>query len=309
MPVSVGEYLAQRTDVDSPQITPSSLRPRVIPTCPFMGQGCSKIKKHQHPVCSMRASTGKPWIVCTDRLIPARTNTLTPYHIAALSSVAEALFPGIYTGDVGYRRQVSVKVGKRTKVVLDYVLDARAGISSGRSKVILEIQGGGETSATGTMTNHVRSWSLEKPPTNAFLRKNLPKVGIIPNNAWKRQLEQIGRKYAVTQRFGGAFALVMGEVFYEYVRHLFPQNCSYSPEWEIALVSLAESPSAQPGPIPIDHVADVIFLTFDNFIDAAIRNYPLPEQMSDPFDGIFTTLSNDDYKVSGGSRLDASILE
>lgn len=310
MPVSVGEYLAQRTDIDKPAIYPTALNPRVAPTCPFMGQKCSKInrKKPQHPVCSVRAATGKPWIVCTDRLIPARTNTLTPYHIAALGSVAEHLFPGVYTGDIGYRRQVSIKVGKKTKVVLDYVLDARIANSTGRNKVILEIQGGGETSSTGTITNHVKSWSLQKPPTNAFLRKGLPKVGIIPNNAWKRQLEQIGRKYAVTQRFGGAFALVMGEVFYDYIRHLFPQSCPYFPEWEIALVSLAESPSTQTGPILIDTVADVIFLTFDNFIDAAIRNYPLPEQMPDPFDGVFTTLSNDEYTVSNNSRLNPASL-
>ncbi|MGA9996717.1 MAG: hypothetical protein WBP93_14965 [Pyrinomonadaceae bacterium] len=302
MPVSVGEYLAQRTDVDRPQITPSSLSPRVIPTCPFMGQACSKIKKHQHPVCSMRDSNGNPWIVCTDRLIPARTNTLTPYHIAALSSVAETLFPNIYTGDVGYRRQISLRVGEGTRVVLDYVLDARGLYTGGRDRVILEVQGGGETSSTGAMTSHIANWSRQPRPTNAFLRQNLPRVGKIPNNAWKRQLEQIGRKYAVTQRFGGAFALVMGEVFYDYVRALFPLRSPYFPEWEIALLSLAESTSNQPGPIPIDTVNDAIFLTFDNFIDAAIRKYPLPEQIPDPFDGGFTTLSNDEYKFEGSER-------
>lgn len=90
-------------------------------------------------------------------------------------------------------------VGKGKRVVLDYVLDARPTSYTGQSKVILEIQGGGETSSTGGMTRHVTNWTNENSPTNSILRQNLPKVGIIPNNAWKRQLEQIGRKYAVAK--------------------------------------------------------------------------------------------------------------
>jgi hypothetical protein len=250
----------------------------------------------------MRAPNGKPWIVCTDRLIPAKTNTITPYHIAALNSVAQALFPHVYTGDVGYRRQVSLAVGKGKRVVLDYVLDARPTNHTGPSKVILEIQGGGETSSTGEMTAHVTRWAKEARPTNAVLRQNLPKVGIIPNNAWKRQLEQIGRKYAVAKKFGGAFALVMGEVFYDYVRHLFPEECPYFPEWEIAFVSLAETESRQPGPIPIDRVSETIFMTYGDFISAVIGNYLLPENMPDPFDGIYTTFRNDEYIVREGHR-------
>ena len=300
MPVSIGEYLAQRTDVDTPSITPTSLNPRVIPTCPFMGKGCSKIKKRQHPICSMRALNGKPWIVCTDRLIPAQTNTITPYHIAALNSVAQTLFPNVYTGEIGYRRQVSMAVGKGKRVVLDYVLDARSAGHPGQNKVILEIQGGGETSSTGAMTRHVATWASERSPNNAMLRQNLQKVGIIPNNAWKRQLEQIGRKYAVAKRFGGTLALVMGEVFFEYVRNLFPQDCPYFPEWEIAFVSLSETASGQSGPIPIDRVSEAIFMTFENFISAVIGNYQLPEKMSDPFDGVYTTFRNEEYQVKNG---------
>lgn len=248
----------------------------------------------------MRAPNGKAWIVCTDRLIPAKTNTITPYHIAALNSVAQTLFPGIYSGDVGYRRQVSITVGKGKRVVLDYVLDARPANHSGPDKVILEIQGGGETSSTGEMTKHVARWAKESRPTNVLLRQSLPKVGIIPNNAWKRQLEQIGRKYAVAKRFGGAFALVMGEVFFAYVRSLFPQDCPYFPEWEIAFVSLSETESKLSGSIPIDNVSEAIFMTYDNFVNAVIGNYPLPSVMSDPFDGIYTTFRNEEYQVKDG---------
>ena len=96
----------------------------------------------------------------------------------------------------------------------------------------------------------------------------------------------------------------MGEVFFDYVRNLFPPDCPYFPEWEIAFVSLSETESKQGGPIPIDKVSEAIFMTFDDFIDAAIRNYPLPEKMPDPFDGVYATFRNEEYQVKEG-RLQA----
>lgn len=308
MPTSVGEYLGQRADLDAPVIIPTSLTPAVAPTCPFMGLKCTKIARSnpQQPVCSVRTTDDSPWIVCTDRLIPARTNTLTPYHIAILGSVAETLFPGTYAGDIGYRRQITVQVGPGKQVVLDYALDAST-YTGGKNRVILEVQGGGETSSTGSMTRHVAAWSLLRPPSNAILRQPVPKVGIIPNNAWKRQLEQITRKFPVAQRFGGVFALVMGDMLLHYIRDLFPASCPYFPEWEVALLSVAETPTTAPGPIRIDHVKDALFLTFADFI-AAVQDFPLPETMPDPFAGAYTTLTNTAYQVAArpGSLGEAS---
>ncbi len=303
MPLSVGEYPGQRTDVDAPQIFPAALRPATAPTCPFMGRKCSKInrKNPQQPICTVRTTHNKPWIVCTDRLIPARANTSTPYHIATLGAVAEVLFPGVYPGEVGYRNQVTVSVGtlKKKRVVLDYVLDARECFTTGRNKVILEVQGGGETSSTGTITRHVSSWASSSRPTNAFLRQGLPGPGIIPNNAWKRQLEQVTRKFPIAERFGGAFALVVGEVLFDDIQHLFPDDYTYFPEWEIALISIGESSSRAPGAITFDRVISSLFLTFAEFI-AAIQAFPLPADLPDPFDGLFRTLSGREYVVQHG---------
>lgn len=222
-------------------------------------------------------------------------DVLTPHQIAILGSVAETLFPGAYAGDIGYRRQISIAVGSGKRVVLDYALDAPE-YKGGKNRVILEVQGGGETSATGTMTRHVAAWSLLKPPSNLRLRQPLPGVGIIPNNAWKRQLEQITRKYPVAQRFGGVFALVVGELLLNYIRPQFTGDCAYFPEWEIALLSVAEKPSNSPGPIRIDHVKDALFFTFMDFM-AAVQGFPLPETMPDPFAGSYTTISNNSYQV------------
>jgi hypothetical protein len=251
----------------------------------------------------MRERQGKPWIVCTHRLIPSKTNAVTPYHLAALRSVAETLFPNYYTGDVGYRTQVSLGIGERKRVVLDYILKAKD-YELGQNTVILEVQGGGETSSTGVMTRHIANWAQTRPPTNEFLRGPLPKVGIIPNNAWKRQLEQIGRKYAVAQTVGASLSLVMGEVLYGYVRSLFPGNYPYFPKWEIALVSLAERQSQEPGPIPIDIVEESLFMTFEQFIDAAIRKYPLPENMPNFLYGRYTTLSNNDFNYQENGQIE-----
>ena len=146
------------------------------------------------------------------------------------------------------------------------------------------------------MTRHVAAWSLLRPPTNALLRQAVPKVGIIPNYAWKRQLDQFTRKFPIAQRFGGVFALVMGKLLFRYIRGLFPADCSYFPEWEIALLGVAETPSTTPGPIRIDHVQDALFLSFADFI-AAVQDFPLPEAMSDPFAGTYTTMTNEDYQV------------
>lgn len=92
----------------------------------------------------------------------------------------------------------------------------------------------------------------------------------------------------------------MGEVFFEYVRNLFPQNCPHFPEWEIAFVSLAETESKISGSIPIDRVSEAIFMTYENFISAVIGNYLLPDKMTDPFDGAYTTFRNEEYLVKDG---------
>lgn len=156
MPLSIAEYLGYRTDVKSPNIIPSVLGGSIIPTCPFSGDSCIKLKNSNpsHPICSVRLNS-QVFIVCSNRLIPAQAQALSPSHTAALASIADTLFPGVNAKNIGFRRQIGV-----AGLYLDYVLTVNPSVkfSKGPSRVILEIQGGGETSNTGTITRYVNDW-------------------------------------------------------------------------------------------------------------------------------------------------------
>ena len=83
----------------------------------------------------------------------------------------------------------------------------------------------------------------------------------------------------------------MGEVLYDYVQHSIPSGGAYAADWEVALISVAETPSTSPGAIPIDRVTKAKFMTFADFI-AALQDFPIPATAANPFAGQFTTLRN-----------------
>ena len=60
-------------------------------------------------------------------------------------------------------------------MVLDYVirLSPKANSNILRTNIILEVQGGGETSSTGWITRHISHWASHEKPTNEFLSKQL----------------------------------------------------------------------------------------------------------------------------------------
>lgn len=299
MPISVGEYLGQRTDVDIPKIIPQSLNPAKDVICPFMGQRCSKIhrKEPQQPVCTIRQNE-KIWVVCTHRVLPAKKGALTASYLSFLGAVAQELFPKADMDDVGYKNQASIATSGSKRVALDYVLTVKGPYEHGKKQAILEVQVGGESSSTGNITNHVAKWAATRPHTNKFLRSPIPKTGIIPNNAWKRQLEQILRKSSIAKRFDGAFALAVGEILYDYISPMFPAQYPYIPNWEVAIVCIAEKKNLEPnaGAIPIDRVRETIFLTHEQFVEA-VASPPLPDNLSSPFVGEFTTMGNESFTV------------
>ncbi|WP_287130239.1 hypothetical protein [Candidatus Cyanaurora vandensis] len=249
--------------------------------------------------------------MCSNRLIPAQAATLTPAHITALDSVTQNLFPGVNAGDVGFQRQIGVNLNPG-RLILDYVLQVAPRVSNPcvPSRVILEIQGGGETSNTGTITRYVNDWTHQSTPNNSFLSQQLStqylrrhlgiqKVnvpGIIPNNVWKRQLEQILKKALLSLQFSGAFALVTGDVLHAYIRRSIPAGGPYFPGWEVALIGMSEVLSTSSGAIPITHVSSTLFMTFADFV-AALQNLTLPPGLPDPFRGNYTTLSNRNFYV------------
>ncbi len=319
MPLSVAEYLGQRTDIESSEIIPSELGGKIIPTCPFSGAPCRKLKlsKPQPPICAVRTSDvnqqGKVFVVCPDRIIPSSARALSPSHLAILNAVTKTIFPGVNNADIGFRRQVNVTFAKARRLVLDYVLQVAPGAnaSQGPRKVILEVQGGGETSSTGAITAHVAHWAslvnpanavLATPLDTAYLRQqlhinssNVP--GVIPNNAWKRQLDQVLKKAALTTHFGGAFALVMGELLYDYVTSTLDAGRPFFSDWQIGLLCIAETPSNSPGPIRLEAVSKAIFMTYGEFI-AALQNFSVAADTPNPFSGEFITLRNKSFQVT-----------
>jgi hypothetical protein len=311
MPLSVAEYLGQRTDNEAFDIIPSDFGGDITPTCPFSGVACRKLdsRKPQYPICSVRIQDGRPFIVCSDRLIPSKARALSPAHIAALGAVAQVVFPGVNAGDIGYKRQVSVTFAPKRRLVLDYVLQIAptTNYEQGPKKVILEVQGGGETSSTGVITAHIANWSALQPPTNKFLARSLDATyirelypqtkgksvsvpGIIPNNAWKRQLDQVLKKAVLTRHFSGGLALVMGEVLYDYVKSTLPVGREHFPGWEIALLGISETPSKDSESIRFNNVSKAVFMTYTEFVDAL--QIVLPPNIANPFNGQFTTLRN-----------------
>ncbi len=299
MPVGIAEYLGQRTDVDAPQIRPSVLNPTIAPTCPFMGGPCSKLvgQKSYPPVCSVRSDSDQLFVVCSDRLVPAKSNVLTSDHLNILGQVASCLFPDADDKDVGFRRQVGQKVGGG-KVYLDYVMRVNSNAIIGRQMAIVEIQGGGETSNTGTLSKHVDQWTASTARTNEYLRKSFPKVGLIPDNAWKRQLRQVFRKAPLASRFGGGFALVMGPTLFDYVLRTVPNGMEWYEGWEVALIELVEVPGKQPGPIPFS-TGRALFMSYQQFISDVTQS-PLPDDVKNPFLGTYTTMVNSTFTTDGG---------
>jgi hypothetical protein len=312
MPIQIAEYLGQRTDTDR-EILPSIRGGRQVPMCPFSGDACIKLNHNPplQPVCTVRVHDknyqGEPFIVCSNRLIPAQAQTLTADHMQALRSIASAVLPTASPQEIGFRRQVGIVTGANARLYLDYVLQVHPDSSydNGPRKIILEIQGGGETSNTGTITRYVEEWTQQENPTNAFLAQlldtdylrtylgenkvNVP--GIIPNNAWKRQLDQIIKKSVLAKHFGGGFALVCGDILYDYIQRSIPIQQDFFPEWEVAFIGISEVLSSQPGAIPLTSVSRSTFMTHHDFIQA-LQNFSLPQDINSPFLGEFTTLTN-----------------
>lgn len=291
MPVRIAEYLGQRTDVDEPAIRPTALKPNVAPTCPFLGQPCTKLtgKKSYPPVCSVRKGNGSLFVVCSDRIVPARSRTLTVDHLNLLGSVSAILFPEAIDDKITFKRQSGIKLPDGV-VYLDYVLRVADDAYPGRKAAIVEIQGGGETSNTGTLTSHVESWAQTPGRTNEQLRELHSKVGIIPDNAWKRQLRQIFRKAPIAARFDGAFALVLGPNLFDYVVRSVSEGTDWFPDWEVALVEVVEKADDRAGSIPL-RTGRSVFMTYKDFV-MSVSEGVLPADLQNPFKGQFTSMTN-----------------
>lgn len=249
---SVAEYLGQ--DVRSPvPIAPVALRGGA--TCPFMNAPCTKVAQGAQPVCSVRDGNGELWIVCRNRLCSSKKThnnmhlALSDYQKDILFSIGEYLYdPPFARNDVTVKREARIPVVGAQAYSADYVMQLNPRVAyRGLRNFVLEMQGGGETSNTGQLTEHVRDWAADNTRTNAKLSTSVPSVGTLETNAWRRQQEQFIVKGNVSILSGGGMAFAVGRRFYDYLHLRFgavipahTPGAAKPKGWNLALITFDE---------------------------------------------------------------------
>jgi hypothetical protein len=233
MAVEVAEYLGVRTDVGIPiqpisiGKTPNSTKPTL--PCPFKNSHCDKAKRGDKPVCSVRDSVTKEvWIVCSHRLCASspKNSLLTSHQSSILHQVAKVVFDSKITPvEVLVKREVPIKVTEDSDYSADFVMWRRnpnqtSPFNPDRA-VILEMQGGGETTNTGDLTKHINSWDSAEIVDNQMLTSPVSKVAPLITNAWRRQQEQFLVKGNVAMLAGGRMVFCVGTMLYDYLLQQF----------------------------------------------------------------------------------------
>ncbi|EEI47781.1 MULTISPECIES: NotI family restriction endonuclease [Morganellaceae] len=318
MAVSIAEYLGQRTDVKE------SIIPIAKDTeaqCPFMDRTCDKVSKKNHPVCSVRKPDNTIWIVCEHRLCSTRQkkdisiegriqkvdNILVEHQIDILRKVAKLIYqdPKLRDSEIGVKREVNIPLpDSGNSYHADYVMRN----FSGRGKVdevLLEMQGGGETSSTGAITRHITAWSALETPTNEFLRQRVA-ANPIETNAWRRQQEQFLVKGNVVDQTGGKIVFAVGTLLYDYLHKRF-KNANLrdlkAHNWTLCILAFKEDTDQAPKPGPIPLTIDktkTLFTNYSTFVRFLTdQGAPRPEL----FEGEFLCLDNNTITVDPNLEL------
>ncbi|MBE5851303.1 MAG: restriction endonuclease [Lachnospiraceae bacterium] len=298
MGVAVAEYFGQRTDLDEPVIQPKTEEDY----CPFSsGNICKKLKSHNPPVCSVRRSDGTMWIVCSDRLCNTKKDIpLCDHQKHILYKIAQNLFSHEVTAeDVCVKREERLNVVEGTKYNADYIISLSSGRSdySGPDRLVLEMQGGGETSNTGKITSLIARWANDFNRTNEMLRSDTD-ASTLETNAWRRQQEQFIVKGNIAMKTwkGYGIAFCVGTILYDYLMNKLasanlPNLRDYN--WTLAIIAIKEDNSVPPRPGPIPITVDesrMLFTNYQTFVQALINQ---GEPSLDAFRGEFINLNNE----------------
>lgn len=291
MPVRVAEYLGQST------LGETTIIPFVggnTPECPFTHQPCIKLGKRKNqtqPVCSV-AVNERLFPVCENRVLPSLKMNLRPVHRSQLFELARTLFPKVSHKDIRYGLQKTIKMGTtvrgeratRDQLRIDYLLRVEDAHYEGPSQCVVEVQAGGETSSTSAISSQVRSWATSRDPTNSILAAPIRGPGLIPNNAWKRTLEQVFRKAPLCIDHNGALALVLGSINFDYFRGFVRGGSTHwVPDWEIALIEMRDNwPTS--GEV-VFRPNRAVFMTYDQFVES-VRRYPYMLNVQNPFNDV-----------------------
>ncbi len=310
MGVHVAEYFGQRTDVSSP-IAPAYIPTKkddpLTPKCPFSsGNTCRKLKSKYEPVCSVRTDAGDMWIVCPERLCTTKKDLpLCAHQQEILTDIANHVFkPGMAPDDICVKREESLSVFGSGTYHADYIMTTKTGQSgtSGPDRLVLEMQGGGETTDTGPLTKNVKAWRNDPNRDNAMLRKRAS-TSPLPANAWRRQQEQFLVKGDVAMKTwkGLGIAFCVGTILYDYIMEKvrpasIPNLKDYN--WTLCLMAIKEDTSNPPAPGPIPLIVDedrILYTNYQTFVQALINR---GEPTLDAFEGEFISLTNVYYVIS-----------
>lgn len=303
MAVIVAEYLGKRTD-STVQIEPIPIPfQHPVPDCPFNKLPCKKMNKETEanfPICSLRRN-GELYIVCEHRLVSTSGEQdlpLSPYQAKMLLTLAkEVFYANIALDQVLYKSEVRMK----SKSKADYMLSVTPDVlkTYGPRRLIVEMQGGGETSNTGTMTRHLEKWSTLEKPTNRFLSSPLPHVGLIQTNAWRRLQEQIFAKASVAALSGYGFVACIGTILFDSVTRkidgLYDIQVSRDEQWDVAIITYCEDKEGQmigeTIPLRIDQ-SRTIYTTYEKLV-AKLVSRGLPDL--EAFEGTWRKLSGESF--------------
>ena len=297
MAICVAEYLGVRTDLDYP-IKPirvgknSSTDSKPTLPCPFKNSHCEKAKRGDKPVCSIRDTTTKElWIVCPSRLCatmkgPAKNQiALNEHQKLMLHSVAKEIYgEEIKRNEVLVDREVAIPITDTSDYSADYIMWRRnhnlTKIIAQDRPIVLEMQGGGETTSTGDLTKHITNWELGHVELTAPVSKTAPLV----TNAWRRQQEQFLVKGNTAMLTGGRIAFCIGSMIYNYLMPRLTSTTIFpslkNANWTLALITIKEDtttdsamrPECAPYYLPLIIDKELTLFTNYGFFVQAITN-------------------------------------
>ena len=245
------------------------------------------------------------WIVCSDRLCATKKDIpLCEHQRKMLLDIGRHIFsPDVTEDDVCVKREERLNVVEGTRYNADYVISLATGRSpySGPDKMVLEMQGGGETTNTGKLTELVKRWQNDPERNNAMLRAP-SEASTLETNAWRRQQEQFIVKGNIAMKTwkGYGIAFCVGTILFDYLKVKLasanlPNLKDYN--WTLALIAIKEDDTKpiEPGPIPlcVDETR-MLFTNYQTFVQALINQ---GEPSLDAFRGTFVNLKGETVQI------------
>lgn len=270
MGVLVAEYHGQRTEVSSPAVDRVTSADTL---CPFMkGTPCKKLLNDKKPpVCAVRKTSrgekGKAWISCPKRLCASQSSLdLSDYQKEMLYAIAKVLYgDSISKTDLLVKSEVPIKLESKgsSSYRADYIFalkDKSKKTTNGPEKLIVEMQGGGETSNTGKITARVNAWVNDVSQANSDLAGIESSVGTLETNAWRRQQEQflVKGSAAKATALTCGIALCIGESLYDYLvnkigeKQIEGNKIKASDTWTFAIIPIVETDPSDPSAVKIN---------------------------------------------------------